>query len=319
MALEEVWLEKYRPDTLDDVLGQDHVVSRLKGYVAAGQFPHLLFAGPAGTGKTTCAIAAAKEVFGEDWRENFQELNASDERGINTVRTKIKDFARTAPLGGASFKIIFLDEADNLTNDAQSALRRTMERYAGTCRFVLSCNYSSRIIDPIQSRCTIFRFKPIGEEGVRQMVDRIAGNEGLEITEDGMEAILYVASGDMRRAVNTLQMSAAISDEIDGDVIYETATAARPEEVEEMVALALQGEFMDARDKLDNLLVDQGLSGEDVVRQIHRSVLEVAIDDHLKVKLVDRLGEAEYRLVMGSNERVQLEAMLAGFGTIERK
>ncbi len=319
MALEEVWLEKYRPDTLDDVLGQDHVVSRLKGYVRAGQFPHLLFAGPAGTGKTTCAIAGAKEVFGEDWRENFQELNASDERGINTVRTKIKDFARTAPLGGASFKIIFLDEADNLTSDAQSALRRTMESYAGTCRFVLSCNYSSRIIDPIQSRCTIFRFKPIGEEAVRQMVDRIAANEGLEVSDDAMEAILYVASGDMRRAVNTLQMSAAISDEIDSDVIYETATAARPEEVEEMVALALQGEFMDARDKLDNLLVDQGLSGEDVVRQFLLTVLEVAIDDHLKVELVDRLGEAEYRLVMGSNERVQLEAMLANFGTVKGK
>ncbi|MDX1612165.1 MAG: replication factor C small subunit [Candidatus Thermoplasmatota archaeon] len=316
MALEEVWLEKFRPASLDDVLGQDHVVSRLKGYVKAGQFPHLLFAGPAGTGKTTCAIAAAKEVYGEDWQQNFQELNASDERGINTVRTKIKDFARTAPLGDASFKLIFLDEADNLTSDAQAALRRTMERYAGTCRFILSCNYSSRIIDPIQSRCTIFRFRPIAEEGVRAMVERIAKEETLEVTEDGMEAILYVASGDMRRAVNTLQMSAAISDKIDSDVIYETATAARPEEVEEMVAMALQGDFLDAREKLDDLLVHQGLSGEDVVRQVHRTLLDVAIEDKLKIRLIDRLGEAEYRLVMGANERVQLEAMLAHFGIV---
>ncbi len=314
MALEEVWLEKYRPETLDDVLGQDHVTSRLKGYVESGNFPHLLFAGPAGIGKTTCAIAAAKQVFGEDWQNNFQELNASDERGINTVRTKIKDFARTAPLGGASFKIIFLDEADNLTSDAQAALRRTMERYAATCRFILSCNYSSRIIDPIQSRCTIFRFRPIPEDAIREMVQRVSKGEGLEITDDAYEAIIYISSGDMRRAINTLQMAASVSTSIDADVIYETSTAARPEEVEEMVALALENEFLEARDKLDNLLVHQGLSGEDVVRQVHRVLLDSPVEGRLKVRLIDRLGEAEYRLVMGANERVQLEAMLAHFG-----
>lgn len=318
MALEEVWLEKYRPGTLDDVLGQDHVVKRLKGYAESGQVPHLLFAGPAGIGKTTCAIALAKDLYGEDWEQNFQELNASDERGINTVRTKIKDFARTAPLGGASFKIIFLDEADNLTSDAQAALRRTMERYAATCRFILSCNYSSRIIDPIQSRCTVFRFRPIPEDALRGMVDRVAKTEGLSLTEDAYESIVYIADGDMRRAINTLQMAASVSTDIDADVIYETSTAARPEEVEDMVALALEAEFLDAREKLDTLLVDQGLSGEDIVRQVHKIVLEAGVPDDLKVRLIDRLGEAEYRLVMGANERVQLEAMLANFGILER-
>lgn len=317
MALEEVWLEKYRPGTLDEVLGQDHLVSRLKGYAESGQLPHLLFAGPAGIGKTTCAIALAKELFGEGWTQNFQELNASDERGINTVRTKVKDFARTSPLGGASFKIIFLDEADNLTSEAQAALRRTMENYAGTCRFILSCNYSSRIIDPIQSRCTVFRFRPIPEEAIEEMVQRVAKNEGLSLTEDAYESIVYIADGDMRRAINTLQMAASISDDIDADVIYETSTAAKPEEVEDMVALALEAEFLDARDKLDTLLVDQGLAGEDVVKQVHRTVLEAAIPDELKVKLIDRLGETEYRLVMGANERVQLESMLANFGILE--
>ena len=314
MALEEVWLEKYRPQTLEDVLGQDHVTSRLKGFVASGQF----FAGPAGTGKTTSAIAAAKALFGDQWQNNFQELNASDERGINTVRTKIKDFARTAPLGGASFKLIFLDEADNLTNDAQAALRRTMERYAGTCRFVLSCNYSSRIIDPIQSRCTIFRFRPLTEEAVGEMVQRVAKAEGLTVTDDGLEAVLYIASGDMRRAVNTLQMAATVSTTVDADTIYETATAARPEQVQEMVALALQGNFLEARDRLDELLVNHGLAGDDVVRQVHRTLLDASIDDQLKVRLIDRLGEAEYRLVMGSNERVQLEAMLAHFALVQK-
>ncbi len=317
VALEEVWLEKYRPGKLEDVLGQDHVVKRLKGYADSGQVPHLLFAGPAGIGKTTCAIAMAKDLFGENWEQNFQELNASDDRGINTVRTKIKDFARTAPLGGASFKIIFLDEADNLTSDAQAALRRTMERYAGTCRFILSCNYSSRIIDPIQSRCTVFRFRPIPEEAIREMVDRVAKNEELSLTEDAYESIIYIADGDMRRAINTLQMAASISSDIDADIIYETSTAAKPEEVEDMVALALEAEFLDARDKLDTLLVDQGLSGEDIVKQVHKIVLEAGVPDDLKVRLIDRLGDTEYRLVMGANARVQLEAMLASFSIVD--
>jgi replication factor C small subunit len=314
VALEEVWLEKYRPETLDEVLGQDHVVDRLQGYADAEQLPHLLFAGPAGIGKTTCAIALAKQMFGDDWENNFQELNASDERGINTVRTKIKDFARTAPLGDADFKIIFLDEADNLTSDAQAALRRTMEQYAGTCRFILSCNYSSRILDPIQSRCTIFRFRPIPDDAIRSMVERVAKNEGLTIDAEAMEAIEYIADGDMRRAVNTIQMAASVSTDIDSDVIYEAATAARPEEVEDMVGLALEAEYLDAREKLDTLLVDQGLSGEDVVKQIHKTLVDAPVDDELKVRLIDRLGDTEYRLVMGANERVQLEAMLAHFG-----
>ena len=164
--MEDIWIEKYRPKILNDIVGQDEIVERLKAYVKTKNVPHLMFAGPAGTGKTTSALALSKELFGESWKNNFHELNASDERGIGIVRGKIKDFARTAPIGKTAFKIIFLDEADSLTADAQSALRRTIEKYSHICRFVLSVNYSSKIIEPIQSRCTIFRFNPIRNDAV---------------------------------------------------------------------------------------------------------------------------------------------------------
>lgn len=314
--MKEVWVEKYRPDKLADVAGQDEIVERLTAYAKTRSLPHLLFAGPAGTGKTTCAIALAKELFGEDWKINFHELNASDERGINVVRTKIKEYARTAPIGEGGFKIIFLDEADALTHDAQAALRRTMEKYTATCRFVLSCNYSSKIIEPIQSRCAVFRFRPLKPEPIEMYLNKIAKAEKLKITEDGMESIIYIAQGDMRKAINSLQVAASLSDTIDEDALYKTATIARPEDVKKLLDIALTGKFLATREKLDELLIEYGLSGEDVIRQIHRTIFDLSIDEAYKVQLVDRLGEAEFRMVEGSNERIQLEALLAHFVVI---
>ncbi|MCK4443776.1 MAG: replication factor C small subunit [Thermoplasmata archaeon] len=314
--MKEVWVEKYRPDKLSDVAGQEEVVERLSSYAKTKSLPHLLFAGPAGTGKTTCAIALAKELFGEGWTLNFHELNASDERGINVVRTKIKEYARTAPMGEGGFKIIFLDEADALTSDAQAALRRTMEKYTGTCRFILSCNYSSKIIEPIQSRCAVFRFRPLKPEPIESYLNKIAKTEKLKITKDGMSSIIYIAQGDMRKAINSLQVAASLSDKIDEDALYKTATIARPDDVKELLEIALTGKFLATREKLDELLIEYGLSGEDVIRQIHRTIFDLSIDEPYKVLLVDRLGEAEFRMVEGSNERIQLEALLAHFVVI---
>ena len=312
--MKDVWVEKYRPRTLSEVVGQEETVERLKAYVQAGSIPHMMFAGPPGTGKTTCAIAVAKDLFGEDgWRGRFLELNASDERGIGIVRGKIKEFARVGTSDAQGFKIVFLDEADALTHDAQAALRRTMEKYTATTRFVLSCNYSSKIIDPIQSRCAVFRFRPLKVEEVKKYVRRIAKEEKVEITQDGVEALLFVAKGDLRRTVNTLQVAAALGGAVDADAIYKTTSTARPDEVKKLLETALDGDFMAARNQLDDLLVEYGLSGEDVIRQVHRSVFDLTIPDRQKVELVDKVGEIEFRMVEGANERIQIESLLAHF------
>ena len=175
--MSELWVERYRPKTVSEIKGQQAVVARLSAYANNKSFPHLLFAGPPGTGKTTAALALTRDVFGKEFRRNILEMNASDERKLESIRTKVKQFARTAPSPGTSFKVIFLDEADALTPDAQGALRRIMEQNSETCRFILSCNYSSKIIEPIQSRCAVFRFRPLENEQILERISIVAKNE----------------------------------------------------------------------------------------------------------------------------------------------
>ncbi len=310
--LEAVWVEKYRPTKISEIVGQDYVVDRLKGYVASANLPNLLFAGPPGTGKTSAALALTREFFGLSWKNNFLELNASDERGIDIVRGKIKSFARTKPIGG-NFKIIFLDEADALTKDAQNAMRRTMEMYTYTCRFILSCNYSSKIIEPIQSRCALFRFRPLSEKDVTFMVKKIAQREGLELTHEALEAILYNVEGDLRKAINLLQSAAAFGKEIDKDLIFSIVGRAKPEDVREMLEKALNNDYQGARELLRGLVISQGISGEDLIGQIHRETFSLDIPEEVKVNLMDKIGEYDFRIREGASELIQLEALVAQF------
>lgn len=275
--------------------------------------PHLLFSGPPGVGKTATAVSIAKELFCDSWNENFTELNASDERGIDVVRTKIKNFAKTSPIHGAGFKILFLDEADALTSDAQAALRRTMERYTNNCRFILSCNYSSKIIEPIQSRCAVYRFKFLSDNAIAERISYIASKEGLDINADALNAISYVAQGDMRQAINALQAASLINKNISKENIFKITATAKPEQIINLINTALNGNFMAARKQLYELLLNQGLSGEDVISQIYRVIFSIDISEKKMVELIDLIGETDFRIAEGANEKIQLEALLAHF------
>jgi DNA polymerase III delta prime subunit len=288
----------------------DLTVPGTRNYVAGGV--------PTVMHNTTAATAIARSVYGDDWRGNFLELNASDERGIDVVRDRIKSFARSS-FGSYNYRIIFLDEADSLTDDAQSALRRTMEQFSDNTRFILSCNYSSRIIDPIQSRCAVFRFTSLSDEAIAAQVREIAATEDIEVTEDGLDALVYAAGGDMRRAINSLQAAATTGGVVDEAAVYQITSTARPEDIREMVENAVAGDFVAARSKLETLLTEAGMAGDDVVDQLHRSVWDFGLDERTTVRLMERIGEADYRITAGANEQVQLEALLASLALDEQR
>lgn len=314
-----LWTEKYRPNTFEEVKGQVDIVKRVKAFVEKKNMPHLMFAGPAGVGKSTLALVTARQLFGENWRENFLELNASDERGIDVVRIKVKDFARTKSIGNVPFKIIFLDECDALTRDAQQALRRIMENYTSTTRFILSCNYSSKIIDPIQSRCTLFRFRPLEKEKIFEIIEKIAKDENLDIDENTKNALFEVSHGDCRRVENILQSCAAISDKVTPNDVHSIASVARPKEVKETLELAINNKFIEAREKLLNIMLNYGLSGLDIIKQIQSEIWNLDIEERSKAELVEKCGELEFRLSEGSDEYIQLESLLAYFTLFKDK
>jgi replication factor C small subunit len=308
-----IWTEKYRPSKFIEVIGQDDIVKRVESLTNSLNIPHLLFAGPAGTGKSTLALVVVKELFKDLWRENYLELNASDERGINIVREKVKNFARTKSLGEVPFKVIFLDEADALTPEAQQALRRTMENYSNTCRFILSCNYSSKIIDPIQSRCALFRFKLLEKRHIEKVIKKIIESEKLTISPEAMEMIYEGSEGDCRRCINLLQSTASISPSIGIELVSTIIASAKPKDIKIVLDYAISGDFQKSREKLLDVMLKESISGQDVIKAIQKEIWNLPVEPEIKVKLTEKTGEAEFRIVEGSDPFIQLQALLASF------
>jgi len=311
--LSEIWTEKYRPKNFSEIVGQADIVKKVHALTNSMNIPHLLFAGPAGIGKSTLALVTVKELFGDKWRDNYLELNASDERGIQIVRDKVKNFARTKSLGNVPFKIIFLDEADALTPEAQQALRRTMENYSATCRFILSCNYSSKIIDPIQSRCAIFRFKLLEKKDIEQVLRKIEIGESLQIQEEAIEILYEGSEGDCRRAINLLQSTAAISPSITKDLVSTIISSVKPKDVKIVLDYALAGDFQRSREKLLDVMLKESISGQDVIKSIQKEIWNLPVEPEIKVKLTEKTGETEFRIVEGSDPFIQLQSLLASF------
>jgi len=306
-----MWAEKYRPKSLEAIVDQKEIVDRLKSFVKARNVPHCILAGPPGTGKTTSALCLSRDLYGDAYREHTMELNASDERGIDVVRETVKTFARVKSIGEIPFKIMILDEADNMTSDAQQALRRTMERYTGTCRFIMCANYSGKIIEPIQSRCAPFRFSYLPRKEQDAYLNQIAEKEKIKLTVDGLDAIFEVCGGDLRKAINTLQAATSLEKPVDAKVVYSIAGKASPADVQKMLKTAMDGNFIESRKQLRDMIQKYGVAGSDIIRQIHSEIFRTEIPEPWRIKLAGIIGEVDYRLVEGADEEVQLSALLA--------
>lgn len=304
----QMWVEKYRPDSLDEVIGNGDVVDLLKKWVDDDSVPNLMFAGPAGVGKTASAVAFAKDKYGDDWKNHFLQLNASDDRGIDVVREEVKDFARLSTVSDHQFKLIFLDEADSLTRDAQPALRRIMEDYSDRTRFILSCNYPEQIIDPIQSRCSVLRMSPVGREKAHNRLVSVLENEGVEYNDDQIERIIERSDGDMRTAIHTLQ-SAVIDGMVRDPAIETLHSYPDRSDIEEIFRMAVEGDF-EAMSRIDELMND-GIDAQAVLEELTSVVKVSDLPDDAKMKMIDKIAEAEYRVTHGSNPRVQLNAVIA--------
>ncbi len=307
------WVEKYRPRLLGDVVNQKGIIKRLQQFIKDKSMPHLIFAGPAGIGKTTSALAMIRGLYGRKMAINttYLELNASDARGINVIRTYIKDFAKAKPPSDIPFKILILDEADNMTAPAQQALRRTMEKYTKNCRMVLICNYSNKIIPPIQSRCVVFRFSSLNKEDIKERVKFIANQEQISLTPNGLIALVDVSKGDCRRAINYLQSCGTISKKIDQDIVFRVAGEVPSDKIREILKTAIEGQLQFSLKLLNDIIREYGLSGINIIKNIHREIYDLQISEDLKIELSKLLAESEYRLSQGGTEEIQLQALLA--------
>ena len=308
----QLWTEKYRPTTLDEVVGHEAAVERFEKFLdpeEGGGLPHVLLAGPPGVGKTAVITAFARDLYGDSWRENFREFNASDDRGIDVIRDDVKTWCRKAPADGAPYKIVFLDESDQLTRDAQPALRRIMEQYSDSTRFALSCNYVNRIIGPLQSRCATFHFGTLAEEDVAGLLDEIIETEGIDAEGPAVEKIARASRGQARDAVLTLQ-TATTGGELTEEQVELVTGVVDDALVEEILTLALDGEIDTAQQRLDIEILKAGASPHALIDSVFRVLRKLDLPPDYRAKTFELLAKTEERLQMGLNPHVQFHALL---------
>jgi replication factor C small subunit len=311
-----MWVEKYRPTKLSEIVNQTEIIGSLGALIAnPADMPHLLFSGSAGVGKTTTAICISTQVLGENAKEYTLELNASDERGIGMVREKVKKFSRFAGMADAPFKLIILDEADEMTNDAQTALRRIIEDTAKFCRFILIANNISKIIDPIQSRCATFKFTSIPEEDVISRLSDIAKKEKVKADKKGLKAIYDYSEGDLRHAINLMQATASLGDITEANV-KSSAGLSKTSDVDIVLKMALAGKITDAREKMIELIKVYGMSESDFLKYLNSAVFKTKHENLSKI--LESIAKYDYRILVGANPEIQLSALLAELGSLEK-
>lgn len=305
-----MWVEKYRPQKITDLVNQKEIVGSLTSLLKnVSEIPHLLFSGSAGVGKTTLAICLCRQILGDGWKEYTLELNASDERGIGMVRERVKKFSRFAGLdSNIPFKIIILDEADEMTSDAQTALRRIIEDTAKTCRFILIANNVSKIIEPIQSRCAVFKFTRIAEKDVVAQIKEIAKKEKIKSDDDGLKAIYEYTEGDLRHAINLLQATASLG-AITEENVKASAGLTKTKDVDEVLKMALAGKIMDARNKMIELIKVYGMSESDFLKYINEAMYRTKQANIVEIS--EAIAKYDFRILSGANPEIQLSALLA--------
>ncbi|KAF8075088.1 P-loop containing nucleoside triphosphate hydrolase protein [Lyophyllum atratum] len=307
------WVEKYRPVSLDDVVSHKDITSTIEKFIEKNRLPHLLFYGPPGTGKTSTILAVARRIYGADYRKTTLELNASDERGIDVVREQIKQFAETRTLFSKGYKLIILDEADMMTQQAQAALRRVIEQYTKNVRFCIICNYVNKITPAIQSRCTRFRFSPLPITEVEKRLNMVVEAENVKLTDDGKKALLRLSKGDMRRALNVLQACHAAYDVTGETEIYNCTGNPHPSDIETIVNSMLSDEFTTSYQMISTMKTERGLALQDLLTGAFDYVETIELKPHARVYLLDYLATTEHRLSTGASEKIQLTALLGAF------